>query len=121
MGTLNTLSAYQMYRRHVGVHVRSQDVVNFLLKDPHFPRTAIHCLNEIEGCLSALPRHETAMKAARQAWRRLESMRLDDLAPVVLHEYLDQIQSDLGAIHAAVAKQYFHLHQDLAAQTQTNQ
>ncbi|NTV96423.1 MAG: alpha-E domain-containing protein [Thiobacillus sp.] len=112
MSTLNALSAYQMYRRHVGVHVRSQDVVAFLLKDPHFPRTVHHCLNEIEGCLAVLPANAQAMKAARQAWRRLDRMQLDGLAPVVLHEYLDQVQADLGAIHGAVSKQYFYLHQN---------
>ncbi|MBI5329397.1 MAG: alpha-E domain-containing protein [Betaproteobacteria bacterium] len=111
MGTLNALSAYQMYRCHVGVHVRSKDVVNFLIKDPHYPRTVIHCLNEIEGCLSVLPNQMEAMRVTRQAWRRLESMKLDDLAPVVLHEYLDQVQTDLGAIHGAIARQYFHLYQ----------
>ncbi|NWG86649.1 MAG: alpha-E domain-containing protein [Hydrogenophilaceae bacterium] len=111
MSTLNALSAYQMYRRHVGVHVRGREVVNFLLKDPHFPRTVRHCLDEIEGCLAALPNHVQPMRAARQTWRRLDGMSLEDLQPVLLHEYLDQIQADLGAIHAAVSRQYFHLHQ----------
>jgi uncharacterized alpha-E superfamily protein len=120
MSTLNALSAYQMYRRHVGVHVRAHDVVEFLLKDPHFPRTVHHCLNEIEGCLAVLPDHELAMKAARQAFRRLDMMKLDGLAPVVLHEYLDQVQADLSAIHEAVSRQYFYLHHHpVAAQTQS--
>lgn len=108
MGTLNALSAYQMYRRHVGVHVRSRDVVQFLLKDAQFPRTVHHCLSEIESCLATLPQHHEAMKAARWTWRRLERMQLGGLAPTVLHDYLDQIQQDLGCIHTAVTQQYFH-------------
>jgi uncharacterized alpha-E superfamily protein len=111
ISTLNALSAYQMYRNHVGVHVRSHDVVEFLLKDPHFPRTVKHCLAEIEGCLSTLPQHVDAMKQVRKAWRRLDGMKLEGLTSPVLHEYLDQVQADIGAIHAAVARQYFHLHQ----------
>ncbi|MFZ5482873.1 MAG: alpha-E domain-containing protein [Pseudomonadota bacterium] len=121
MGTLNALSAYQMYRRHVGVHVRPRAVVDFLLKDAHFPRTVRHCLDEIEGCLAALPKNEAAMRAARNAWRRLDRMDLDGLAPVVMHEYLDQVQADLGAIHAAVSKQYFYLHQTPAQSASQNQ
>ena len=121
MSTLNALSAYQMYRRHVGVHVRQRYVIQFLLKDPHFPRTVRHCLDEIEGCLSVLPGHLDAMKAGRVAWRRLDKMQLADLKPVVLHEYLDQIQADLGAIHEAVAKQYFHLYQESATTTGQSQ
>ena len=110
MSTLNALSAYQMYRRHVGVHVRGRDVVRFLLKDPHFPRTVHHCLNEIEGCLAALPRNGQALQAAHRAWRRLDRMQLDELAPVVLHEYLDQVQADLGIVNGIVSSQYFQLH-----------
>lgn len=121
MGTLNALSAYQMYRRHVGVHVRAHEVVQFLLKDPHFPRTVCHCLNEIEGCLSVLPRNDAALRAARHAWRRLDRMNLDGLAPVVLHEYLDQVQADLGAIHEALSRQYFYLHHTPTAQAAANQ
>jgi uncharacterized alpha-E superfamily protein len=121
MGTLNALSAYQMYRRHVGVHVRPREVVDFLLKDAHFPRSVHHCLDEIEGCLSVLPRHDQAMQAARRAWRRLDGMHLEGLAPVVLHEYLDQVQADLGDIHAAVSRQYFDLHHEQAMQASATQ
>ena len=116
ISTLNALSAYQMYRNHVGVHVRANEVVNYLLKNPHFPRTVLHCLGEIEGCLSVLPDHSAAMKKVRQAWRRVQAMQLDDLKPIVLHEYLDQVQSDLAGVHGAVAKQYFHLHHQSAEQ-----
>lgn len=112
MGTLNALSAYQMYRNHVGVHVRPNEVVHYLMKNPHFPRTVLHCLAEIEGCLSVLPDHQAAMKKVRQAWRRVEAMQLADLQPAVLHEYLDQVQTDLGEVHNAVAHQYFHLHHE---------
>jgi len=114
MGTLNALSAFQMYRCHVGVHVLAQDVVNFLLRDPHFPRTVQYCLNEIEGGLAVLPRHQEAMKAARRAWRRLAGTPLEGQAPGALHDHLDQIQADLGDIHAAVARLYFDLHQEPA-------
>lgn len=117
MGTLKALSAYQMYRRHVGVHIEGAGVVHFLLTDSHFPRSVVHCLSEIEGCLAALPNSTGAMKTMRTAWRRLEQMRFEGLPPVVLHDYLDQVQADLGGIHAAVAQQYFYLHQGGAATT----
>ena len=111
MSTLTALSAYQMYRSHVGVHVVANAVVDYLLKNPHFPRTVLHCLAEIEGCVSVLPDHMEPMKPVRRAWRRVEAMQLSNLRPTVLHEYLDQTQNDLGEIHNAVARQYFHRHQ----------
>ncbi|CAK0740478.1 putative alpha-E superfamily protein [Gammaproteobacteria bacterium] len=111
MATLTALSAYQMYRQHVGVHVLGHEVVNFLLNNFHFPRTVNHCLTEIENCLSMLPNHNEPMKMARRTSRRLATMPLDGLQPMALHEYLDQIQADLGAIHNAVSQQYFYLYQ----------
>lgn len=116
LSTLNALSALQMYRRHVGMHVRGNDVVNYLLKDAHFPRTVLHCLAEIDDCLSQLPDHAEPLRKVRQAWRRVEAMKLNDLKPTVLHEYLDQLQSDFGAVHSAIAAQYFHLHESQQAQ-----
>lgn len=79
MSTLNALSAYQMYRRHVGVRVNGAAVVNFLLCDPHFPRSVIHCLAEIETCLTALPHYERPMKAVRRAWKRLNGLNQSEL------------------------------------------
>jgi len=117
MGTLKALSAYQMYRRHVGVHIEGAGVVNFLLTDQQFPRSVVHGLSEVEGCLAALPDSGEAMKALRTAWRRLEGLRFENLAPVVLHDYLDQVQADLGAIHDAVRKQYFELYHEATAPT----
>lgn len=117
MATLTALSAYQMYRQQIGVHVRGYDVVNFLLNNPHFPRTVNHCLCEIEDCLSVLPNHPKPIKMARQTSRRLATMPLNELEPGVLHRYLDQIQADLGAIHNAISQQYFYLYKAPAGQS----
>ena len=111
MSVLKALSAYQMYRRHVDVHVRGTAALNYLLLDAHFPRTVRYCLGKIDECLSALPNHADAMKTVRRAWRRLAGLRWEGLTPPVLHEYLDQCQADLGAIHMAVSVQYFYRQQ----------
>jgi len=119
MSVLTTLSAYQMYRRHVGVHIRPGKVVTYMLTNQEFPRTVMHCLGEIEACLAGLPHHLAPMRAVRRASRRVIGMRVEGLTPVVLHEYLDQIQTDLAAIHASVGEQYFYLHQEPTMQAQT--
>ncbi len=119
MSVLTTLSAYQMYRRHVGVHIQPDKVVSYMLINQDFPRTVLHCLGELEGCLAALPHNTTPMRTVRRAWRRTAGMKVAGLTPVVLHEYLDQIQTDLAAIHDRVAEQYFYLHHHNDAQTQT--
>jgi uncharacterized alpha-E superfamily protein len=119
MSTLNALSAFQMYRQHVGVHVEGPAVAKYLLTDPHFPRTVTHCLGEIESSLSVLMDYNAPLQAARIAWRRLEGMNFDDVSPAVLHEHLDQIQADLASLHDAISRKYFYLHQHAAMQEQS--
>lgn len=108
MGVLKSLHAYQMYRRHASVHVRGADVVNFLLKDPQFPRTVRFCLDELETCVSALPHHGAPIKLLRIAQRRIAGMKVDGLTPVQRHEYLDAVQADIARVHEAIANEYFN-------------
>lgn len=110
MGVLKSLNAYQMYRRHHSVHVRDSSVVNYLLKDPQFPRTVQRCLNEIERCLGELPHNEGPLKVLRVAQRRVKGMRMDDLSPALRHEYLEAVQTDLARIHGQLSREYFHFH-----------
>jgi uncharacterized alpha-E superfamily protein len=119
MSTLNALSAFQMYRQHVGVHVTGPAVAKYLLTDPHFPRTVTFCLGEIESSLSVLTDYHAPLQAARVTWRRLEGMRFDDVSPAVLHEHLDQIQADLAKLHDAISRKYFSLHQQTQFQEQS--
>lgn len=116
MGVLNSLDAYQMYRRHMSVHVRSSDVVNFLMKDAHFPRTVRRCIEEVEGCLAVLPRNNAPLRKLRVAQRRLDGMRFEGLTPASRHEYLDAVQADLAAIHAEIATEYFQLYEQAGTQ-----
>jgi uncharacterized alpha-E superfamily protein len=118
MSTLNALSAFQMYRQHVGVHVNGPAVAKYLLTDPHFPRTVTFCLGEIESSLSVLTDYQAPLQAARVAWRRLEAMSFDDVSPATLHEHLDQIQADLGRLHDTISRKYFSLHQLATMQEQ---
>ncbi len=119
MSTLNALSAFQMYRQHVGVHIEGPAVAKYLLTDPHFPRTVTHCLGEIESSLSVLIDYQVPLQAARTAWRRLDSMCFDDVSPAVLHEHLDQVQADLASLHDAITRKYFSLHQHSQMQEQS--
>ncbi|CAK0770143.1 DUF403 domain-containing protein [Gammaproteobacteria bacterium] len=119
ISTLNALSAYQMYRQHVGVHVVGSDVVRFLLTNPHFPRTVRHCLGEIENCLCDLIHYERPLNVARHAWKRLEAIGFDNLPMDGLHEHMDQLQGDLAALHDAISRQYFSLYQLSGMQEQT--
>jgi uncharacterized alpha-E superfamily protein len=118
MGTLNALSAYQMYRQYVSVHVRGRQVLEFVLKDPRFPRTVHFCLNELESCLKALPNHDAPLAAVRHARRRLLRGRFETIELQALHAHLDAVEADIGAIHDAVSRQYFQFHREVQLHSQ---
>jgi uncharacterized alpha-E superfamily protein len=110
MGVLKSLNAYQTYRQHCSVHVSDSRVVDYLLKNPKFPRAVQCCLNEVEHCLKELPHNDAPLKVFRVAQRRLQGMKLDNLSAVLRHEYLEAVQQDLALIHGQLAREYFHLH-----------
>jgi uncharacterized alpha-E superfamily protein len=72
MSTLNALSAFQMYRQHVGVHVRRPGGREIPADRPALPAHGDICLGEIESSLSVLTDYHAPLQAARVAWRRLE-------------------------------------------------
>jgi uncharacterized alpha-E superfamily protein len=112
MSTLKTLSAYQTYRRLKAVHVKSTDVIDFLLNDERFPRSLKYCLNEIESCLRVMPFSGTVLDTVQRSKTKLLQLRVVDLDTRELHDMLDLTQKDLGEINSALAKQYFHAQMD---------
>ncbi|MBI1173683.1 MAG: alpha-E domain-containing protein [Sideroxydans sp.] len=107
MNILKALSAHQMYRRHVGVHAGSVQVIGFLLKDPLFPRTLHHCLAEIGERLQFLPHSEQVLQVLRETQAMLRDADVAALAHAGLHEFIDQLQIGLNALHAALCERYF--------------
>lgn len=107
MNILKSLSAYQMYRRHVSVHASSTQVIDFLLKDRMFPRTVSHCLGEIIDVLHSLPKSDAVLKAVEKVQFRLHQADGEQLAANGLHAFIDEVQVGLMAIDQAVRENYF--------------
>ena len=112
MSTLNSLSAYQTYRRLISMHVRSSEVINFLLGDIRFPRSVEHCLSEMESCFKLMPKSQQLQQLVAQLRHKIAQRHSDDLNAAALHEYLDLLQAELGEIHDALTQHYFHAHHD---------
>lgn len=121
MSTLNSLSAYQTYRRLISMHVRSDEVVAFLLRDMRFPRSVEHCLGEMESCFKLLPKSQQLQQLAAQLRHQIKQKHTNGLGAAALHEYLDKLQAELGEIHDALTQQYFHGHQNGNAPAGKNQ
>lgn len=112
MSTLNSLSAYQTYRRLVSMHVRRSDAIGFLLRDVRFPRSVAHCLGEIESCLKLLPKSQQLQQITALLNHQVSHHHTNDLDTIALHEYLDMLQTRLDEIHSALTQLYFHAQQD---------
>jgi uncharacterized alpha-E superfamily protein len=109
MSVLKSLSAYQMYRQQVRLRVRGPDVLKFLLQDPLFPRTVYHCLEEVEDCLSRLPRNLAPLESIAELRERLTTARIPELAlnRASMHTFIDELQMSLGHIHDQLTATYF--------------
>lgn len=112
MGTLNSLSAYQTYRRLVSMHVHSSQVIPFLIGDIRFPRSVEHCLHEMETCLRQMPKSQRLQNLVAQLRHRIVQHHMGALSAIALHEYLDLLQVELGRIHDALTDHYFHAYAD---------
>jgi len=105
MAVLRSMSAYQMYRRHVRRRVAAQDVVWFLLTDSRFPRSVTWALASLDRCIASFPRAE----GPRGVLSRLQQDALaqSELDAVRLHDDLDRLQLGLGALHGAIESCWF--------------
>lgn len=104
---LNSLAAYQMYRRHVHMRVRRHDVLRFLFHDREFPRSVLHTLGEVQGCLTKLPRNDDPLRALGHAQRFIQEANLEGLSGESLNRFIDDFQIQLGELHGQVTETYF--------------
>ena len=115
---LRSCSAHEAYIRSYRGRVRSVKAIEFLLLDSIFPRSAVHCLTEIDAALAALAtlhgtgfdRLGTAEPGRRIVGRALASLRfrsLDDILESFADE-MEQLQMVTGAVTRTLGATYFH-------------
>lgn len=107
ISVLQSLSAYQMYRLNVQRNVSPGDVLEFLFQSRVFPRAVAHSLDEIETSMKLLPDHKPALKVATRVQRELGKTDCSALAGDSLHEFIDELQIQIEAVHHAIAKTWF--------------
>ncbi len=107
MNVLKSLSALLMYRKHGRHRIRSGDVLDYLLKDPDFPRSVVHCINEVEAYIKRLPRSEVLTDNLATLLSSLMATDIYHITPVQLHKLLDDIQVRLGVTHNQIASTWF--------------
>lgn len=106
---LKSLSGYQAYRRIKHFEVSMPDVVDFLFNEKNFPRSILHCLGELEGCLVEMPNNKSVLKTVRLAQKSLAKKDEQTMSEEMLHTHIDLSQQFIGDINNAIIKQYFSL------------
>jgi len=119
MNLLKSLSGYQMYRLSQRTRVSRSAVLEFVLRDPQFPRSCIFCLKGVEQFLRALPRNAAVLRSLEAARTFLEDAALETLDQPGLHEFIDRLQLHIIVVHQGIARNYFPPRAASAAQSQT--
>jgi uncharacterized alpha-E superfamily protein len=112
---LDSLMAYQMYRRHVHVRVRGRQALRFLLQEGDFPRSVHYCLTEVEHCLHRLPGNEAGLRVLGRAQRMVQEVAIDRIVREGLNDFIDDLQRVHGELHEQLTATYFTLQGDVAS------
>lgn len=115
---LRSCSAHEAYIRSYRGRVRAAEAIEFLLLDSIFPRSAAHCLLEVDDALDILAklhgnsfdRMGTADPARRIIGRAAASLRFRPLEDITadFDQEMEQLQMVTGAVTRALGSTYFH-------------
>jgi len=106
---LQSLSAVQMYRRHVRRPVDAVGCLNFLLNDSQLPGACRFCFEHLDRCLEHFKHNSRARASVDQLISQLTNADIPLLArdASIRHEYLDQLQMGLLVTGNIIAETYF--------------
>ncbi len=107
LGVLRSLNAQEMYRRASTVTVDGVRVTDFVVDDRRFPRSMGFCVDGIGELVRLLPFDDDVEEAHAAAERLLGDRPSNGVDPRALHDFLDDFQSALMTLHAALAAAYF--------------
>ncbi|OAB61267.1 hypothetical protein AY599_27035 [Leptolyngbya valderiana BDU 20041] len=108
MSVLKSLTAYQMYRRHVRSRVSGADVLRYLLRDEQFPRSVMFGLRALEDLLQDLPgEDDRAMRVVTRLQRIINDTRVGGLKGQALAGFMDELQIELADIDTAIRQTWF--------------
>ena len=115
---LRSCSAHEAYIRSYRGRVGAAQAIEFLLLDSIFPRSAAHCLLEVDHALDTLAklhgnsfdRMGTADPARRIIGRAAASLRFRPLEDITadFDQEMEQLQMVTGAVTRALGTTYFH-------------
>jgi uncharacterized alpha-E superfamily protein len=121
---LRGVAGYHAFKRHARASFSAEDVVEFLLRDPSQPRSALLCVRRVEAYLDdlrriyGLSRANEAMEAAEYLREILTEKPISHILATGLHDYLDVVQIHLQILAGAIGRAFFR---DWRPETPTGQ
>jgi uncharacterized alpha-E superfamily protein len=109
---LRSASAFEMYRQRHG-RITPARVVDFLVLDREFPRAVLYCLTEANESLHAISGSNVGSFSNRpeqllgQLRAELAYTRAEEIISGGLHEFVDDLQTRLNLLGAAVFDTFF--------------
>ena len=109
---LRSASAYHGYRRVFPHEMTPKTVAGFILLNPRFPRSIVHCSQQIEIMLDTLLSHEELEgvsfdRTHLDALKALASRTPEAVIGWGMHEYLDEVQIALNGLGDEIARTFF--------------
>ena len=109
---MRSCSAWDAYKSLYGARVNPKLVAEFLLFNEDFPRSVRFCVSELNRALRRISGVaegrfcNSAEKLAGRLVAELQFSTVDEIFDQGLHQYLDQLQSKLNNIGAALFDAY---------------
>jgi len=109
---LKSTSSLEMYRKRFNL-ISSKNIVDFLIFDREFPRSIRYCIHHAERAffnISGTPFGVYDTDLARQFGKlmgKLNYSHVDEVMGIGLHQFLDEIQSDLNNVSSIIHDNFF--------------
>jgi uncharacterized alpha-E superfamily protein len=109
---LKSTSSFEMYRKKFNL-ISPQNIVDFLIFNREFPRSIIYCINHAEQSLfriTGTPLGVFNNELERQFGKLSGKLNYSNVGEVMsfgIHEFLDDVQSDLNNLGEAVHENFF--------------
>ncbi|HEU0073317.1 MAG TPA: alpha-E domain-containing protein [Dehalococcoidia bacterium] len=121
---LRSATALAMYRRRFG-EITPDNVVDFLLLDPEFPRSVFFCIEHAEVSVHAITGtppgsfRNPVERGVGQLRSELAYAQVHDIITAGLHEFLDNFQGQLNHVGDAISETFFGWQSHSQAQSQS--
>lgn len=121
---LKSVSAFEMYRQRFH-KINNRNVADFLIFDKYFPRSLLYCLKQVRIAYEFIARHHPAASKMDGIFRTqchsIELQSIETITEQGLHQFIDDFQGQLNAMHELLSQVFFDQTQQLILTVPTRQ